>query len=382
MKFVHTSDWQIGRTFGFVNDETQGALQAQRVEVVRRIGHLARQQGAKHVLVAGDIYEHETPTERTLHQPMERMREFADVHWHLIPGNHDANTPEGVWARLVREGGVPANVHLHCQPAPVQIDEAENVWLLPAVLQRRHVLADLTAYMDTAPTPPGAVRIGLAHGSVVSFGNGEEAQHNPLAIDRAQKAGLSYLGLGDWHGFCQINERTCYSGTPEIDNFDIGRGGGGETLVVDIQGATAPLLIERHKTGHYMWQKLGDVTLTSAEDIYALDARVRGIAPDNAGAVLVWLTVSGMLGVEDMALYESLITRRLRAAVACLRLSGTPQLNAGLDDLDCFGPAGAVRRAAETLLAQAQNGGAEGAVATEALQRLFLFWNESKGQAA
>lgn len=382
MKFVHTSDWQIGRTFGFVNDETQGALQAQRVEVVRRIGHLARQQGAKHVLVAGDIYEHETPTERTLHQPMERMREFADVHWHLIPGNHDANTPEGVWARLVREGGVPANVHLHCQPGPVQIDKVENVWLLPAVLQRRHVLADLTAYMDTAPTPPGAVRIGLAHGSVVNFGNGEEAQHNPLAIDRAQKAGLSYLGLGDWHGFCQINERTCYSGTPEIDNFDIGRGGGGETLVVDIQGATAPLLIERHKTGHYMWQKLGDVTLTSADDIYALDARVRGIAPDNAGAVLVWLTVSGMLGVEDMALYESLITRRLRAAVACLRLSGTPQLNAGLDDLDCFGPAGAVRRAAETLLAQAQNGGAEGAVATEALQRLFLFWNESKGQAA
>lgn len=382
MKFIHTSDWQIGRTFRFADDETQGALQAQRVEVVRRIGLLARQQGARHVLVAGDVYEHETPAERTLHQPMERMREFADVQWHLIPGNHDAHTPEGIWARLLREGSVPQNVRVHCAPGPVLIDEAENAWLLPAVLQRRHVLADLTAYMDTAPTPPGALRIGLAHGSVTGFGNGEEAEHNPLAIDRAQKAGLAYLGLGDWHGFCQINARTCYSGTPETDRFVTGGGGGGETLAVTLNGAAAVPDITRHRTGHYLWQKLDDVDLTSAADIQALEARVRQIAPDNAGAILAWLTVRGMLSVADMAVYESAITRRLRAAVACLRISGAPHLSAGADDLECFGPSGAVRAAAETLLAQAQAGGAEGDVASEALQRLFLFWNEGKGQAA
>lgn len=382
MKFVHTSDWQIGRTFHYVDDETQGALQAQRVEVVRRIGHLARQHGARHVLVAGDIYEHENPKERTLHQPMERMREFADLRWHLIPGNHDAHTPQGVWARLMREGWVPENVSLHCQPGPVLLDEAENAWLLPAVLQRRHVLADLTAYMDTAPTPPGAIRIGLAHGSVVGFGNAEEAQHNPLAIDRAQTAGLAYLGLGDWHGFCQINKHTYYSGTPETDRFPTSGEGGGETLVVSIDGPTATPEIERHRTGHYIWQKLDDITLTTAQDIHALDARVRGIAPNNAGVVLAWLGVRGLLGVQDMALYESLITRRLCAAVACLRLTGAPHLSAEVDDLECFGPSGAVRAAAEGLLAQVQAGGAEGSVALDALQRLFLLWNESKGQAA
>lgn len=382
MKFVHTSDWQIGRTFRFVDDETQGALQAQRVDVIRRLGLLARAQGAAHVLVAGDIYEHETPTERTLYQPMERMRDFADLHWHLIPGNHDAHTPDGVWHRLMRDGGVPENVTVHFQPGAVQIDSAENVWLLPAVLERRHVLTDLTAYMNDAPTPPGAVRIGLAHGSVTGFGNGEEAQHNPLALDRAKQAGLAYLGLGDWHGFCQIDARTCYAGTPETDRFTTGGGGGGEALVVTVQGAHAVPDIQRHRTGHYIWKKLDAVALTTAEDIQALEARVRSIAPDNPGAVLAWLTVTGLLSVDDLALYESAITRRLRAAVACLRVAGTPELSAGLDDLDRFGTSGAIRSAAQTLLKQAEGGGEEGVIAADALQRLFLLWNDGKGAAA
>lgn len=382
MKFVHTSDWQIGRTFRFADDDTLGALQAERVEVIRRLGQLARQEGAAHVLVAGDVYEHETPTEKTLHQPMERMRQFADVQWHLIPGNHDADTPEGVWARLLREGAVPENVTVHRQPGPVRLVGAEEAWLLPAVLQRRHVLSDLTAYMDEAPTPSDALRIGLAHGSVTGFGNGEEADHNPVAIDRARKAGLSYLALGDWHGFCQIDAHTAYSGTPETDRFGAGGGGGGEALVVNLRGARAEPEVTRHRTGRYVWKKFEDVTLTNAEDIHALEARVRGVAPDNPGAVLVWLVVSGLLTVDDMALYESTIIRRLSGAVACLRLSGAPQLSAGLDDLERFGPGGAVRTAAEVLLEQAQGGGEEGAVAADALQRLFLFWNEVGGQAA
>ncbi|MCP1231173.1 metallophosphoesterase family protein [Acetobacter indonesiensis] len=382
MKILHTSDWQIGRIFRFADDDTLGALQAERLEVIRRLGLLARQENVTHVLVAGDVYEHETPTERTLHQPMERMRQFPDVRWHLIPGNHDADTPDGVWARLLREGAVPENVTVHRQPGPVVLSESENAWLLPAVLQRRHVLADLTAYMDDASTPPDALRIGLAHGSVTGFGNGEEAEHNPVAIDRAKKAGLAYLALGDWHGFCQIDARTAYSGTPETDRFTTGGGGGGEALIVTLSGPRAEPHITRHRTGKYVWRKLDDVTLTKADDIHALEARVRGIAPDNPGSVLVWLAVSGLLSVDDLALYESAIVRRLRGAVACLRLSGAPHLSAGLDDLERFGTGGAVRLAAEGLLARAQAGGEEGAIAADALQRLFLFWNEVGGLAA
>lgn len=380
MKFIHTSDWQIGRTFRFADDDTLGALQAERLEVIRRLGLLARQEGAAHVLVAGDVYEHETPAERTLHQPIERMREFADIRWHLIPGNHDADLPEGVWARLARSG-LPENVTVHREPGPVLMDTAHNAWILPAVLKRRHILTDLTAYMDETETPPDALRIGLAHGSVVGFGGEAESEHNPVALDRARRAGLAYLALGDWHGFCQIDARTIYSGTPETDRFTTGGGGGGEAVVVTLHGPRAEPEIKRCKTGRYIWKKLDDVVLTSEQDILALDARIRSIAPDNPAAVLVWAAVSGLLSVDDMALYESVILKRLSGAVACLRLTGTPQLSAGLDDLDRFGSGGAVRAAAEQLLAQSESGGAEGQLASEALQRLFLFWQEMGAQA-
>ncbi|KXV76826.1 metallophosphoesterase family protein [Acetobacter cerevisiae] len=380
MKFIHTSDWQIGRTFRFADDDTLGALQAERLEVIRRLGLLARQEGAAHVLVAGDVYEHETPAERTLHQPIERMRDFADIQWHLIPGNHDADLPEGVWARLARSG-LPENVTVHREPGAVLMDAAHKAWVLPAVLKRRHILTDLTAYMDEAETPPDALRIGLAHGSVVGFGGEVESEHNPVALDRAKRAGLAYLALGDWHGFCQIDTRTIYSGTPETDRFTTGGGGGGEAVVVTLHGPRAEPEIKRHRTGRYTWKKLDDVVLTSEQDILALDARIRSIAPDNPGAVLVWAAVSGLLSVDDMALYESNILKRLSGAVACLRLTGAPQLSAGLDDLDRFGSGGAVRAAAEHLLAQSESGGAEGQLASEALQRLFLFWQEMGAQA-
>ncbi len=376
MKLVHTSDWQIGKTFNFVDDEALGALQAERLNVIGRIGALARQEGASHVLVAGDVYEHETPSERTLCQPMERMRQFGDICWHLVPGNHDAHTPQGVWTRLLRDNAVPGNVRLHLEPSPVALDDARQAWLLPAVLQRRHTLSDLTAYMDDAPTPEGALRIGVAHGSVTGFGNGDEAQNNPIAIDRATRAGLAYLALGDWHGFNQIDARTVYSGTPEVDRFGTGGAGGGECVVVALDGPTAPPRLSRHKTGRFTWRKFENVVLGSSADIEALESRVRAMAPERPDTILAWLEVSGMLGVEDLALYESLIERRLRSALTCLRLSGAPGLAAGADDLDMLGPAGPVREAASALLAQADAGGAEATVAREALQRLFLLWGD------
>ena len=90
-----------------------------------RIGRLARAEGAAHVLVAGDVWDVAAPSDRTLRQPVERMRQFPELRWHLIPGNHDPNLPGGLWDRL-RRAGLPDNVHAHLQPEPVPLgpDEA------------------------------------------------------------------------------------------------------------------------------------------------------------------------------------------------------------------------------------------------------------------
>ena len=116
-KFIHTSDFQIGKVFRFVDDATMGLLQDARVGAISRIGKLAIEHNVNHVLVAGDIYDKEALTTHSLSQPLERMRLFPNIRWHLLPGNHDPYRPNGLWDQLIQKG-LPGNVTAHIKPEP------------------------------------------------------------------------------------------------------------------------------------------------------------------------------------------------------------------------------------------------------------------------
>ena len=97
-------------------------------------------------------------------------------------------------------------------PEPLEI--ASGAVLLPSPAPRRFPGRDLTDWMPECRTPDAHLRIGLAHGGVVTFGS-EDDDAETIPPDRAASAGLDYLALGDWHGFVRIGERTFYSGSPE-----------------------------------------------------------------------------------------------------------------------------------------------------------------------
>ena len=321
MRFVHTSDWQIGKTFGFA-DEAAQLLRDERLEAITRLGQLARTQNAPTVLVAGDVWDVQTPLERTLRQPIERMRAFPDINWHLIPGNHDPHTPRGPWDRLLKlPDALPHNIHLHisAEPAPLADGAA---WLLPGVLTRRHAASDPTETMDTAATPEGAIRLGLAHGSITSFGTDPSSTNNLIAPDRPLRAGLAYLALGDWHGAQAISDRCWYSGTPETDDFSTGGTGGGEALVVDIETGNAPPQITVHRTGRFFWRRI-EATLFNATDIDILESRLRALSPDNLGTMLVWLKASGALSLAERQSFEHRIVHGVGSALRVLRMDDT-----------------------------------------------------------
>ena len=159
VKFIHTSDWQIGKVFCFVDNATMGLLQEARLRSISRLGELAGEHGAAHILVAGDVYDMETLSPRSLNQPLERMRGFSSVRWHLLPGNHDPHRPDGLWDQLLCND-LPANVSAHVVPEPAVV-EKENFVLLPAALFHRRTLDGLTSYMDDMDLPEGLIRIGL-----------------------------------------------------------------------------------------------------------------------------------------------------------------------------------------------------------------------------
>lgn len=368
MRFLHTADWQIGKSFRFADDDTQAVLRAERLEAIQRIGRLAEQHDACAVLVAGDLFDVGNISTGTLLKPIERMRQFPLVRWHLIPGNHDAHFANGPWDRLQRQG-LPDNVCVHVTPQPIPLVD-ERAWVLPAVLTQRHMAIDPTEWMNAAQTPPGALRIGLAHGSVREFGSTPSSTNNLIAIDRAAQAKLDYLALGDWHGVNKIDERTWYAGTPEPDGFDLGGGGGGQILLVELDGDGSPR-VQPLATGRFCWIN-ETAAVRSAEDVLLLESRLRALNSD-LSSVLLRLRVEGTVDLGVREAFEQKIRlgvgsalRYLRLNADCLYLQPTAQ------DLEAIDHAGFVRTAADRLAQQAESEPDEQRVlAAEALQRLF-----------
>ena len=118
----------------------------------------------------------------------------------LLPGNHDPLASETLWERL--ETGRPENVLLATEGRPIKLNE--NVILLPSPCEVKRPGEDTTRWMDEEPVIDGQIRIGLAHGAVLSFG--EDGASDVISPDRATSANLDYMALGDWHGQRMINE--------------------------------------------------------------------------------------------------------------------------------------------------------------------------------
>ncbi len=365
-RFIHTADWQIGKVFRFAGAAQMGLLQQARLDAITRIGGLAREHGAADVLVAGDVYDMEALSSRSLNQPLERMREFPDLRWHLLPGNHDPQRPNGLWDRI-RARGLPHNLIVHAEPEPRPVDGAAVI--LPAPLQHRRSLNDPTAWMDGAETAAGLIRVGLAHGSVHGFASDETQRANPIDPQRPASARLDYLALGDWHGQQQVSERCWYSGTPEVDKFNTRSGG--RVLLVEIAGPGMTPAVTPLATGRYLWRALRE-TIQDRAGIDYLDQQLRNLSAAPA-ETLVDLTLSGSLSLEDTQYFAEQIEEGASAALMLLRIDRSqlyPQPTE--EDLDRIDPGGVVRSAADALRAQAAGGGSNAELAREALLRLYL----------
>lgn len=367
MRFIHTADWQIGKVFRRFGDK-EALFREARLDAVEAIGRLALAEGARHVLVAGDIYDAETPLERTLWGPMERMRRFPGVTWHLLPGNHDPHRPKGLWEQLAGADR-PANTRLHLAAGPVELQP--GVFLLPAPLTRKSEAGDLTGWMDAATTPAGAIRIGLAHGAVAGFsgqGRGEGEAGNPIDPARPAKAGLAYLALGDWHRTQPVNDRCWYAGTPEPDRM--GSQENGQALVVDVSTATAPPQVKTVVVGRFRWLSHA-VTLGEDEDLAGVEREIR--AMENLSAVVLRAQVAGILSLGGVARLHALLDR-LDAAVCHLERDVTGlRIRPSREDLEAIDFDGVLRQVADRLqhrLAVSGLAGTEERIAEQALIRL------------
>jgi DNA repair exonuclease SbcCD nuclease subunit len=295
-RFIHTSDWHIAKPFRRFEPALAGELAAARLGIVARIADIARRQGAQHVVVAGDIFDSELIATIDIRRALARLAEQSDLTWLLMPGNHDPARISGVWDQVVRIGA-PANVVVLDRAVPHAL--GREAVLLPSPLTSKDPGRDITDWMDIAVTPPGVARIGLAHGSVRGFGSDDTAALR-LAPDRAKRAGLSYLALGDWHGVESVAQNTWYSGTPEPDQYPDNEPG--YVLSVVLEEAKLAT-VEKLRSSEFTWVGM-DRAIHSVADLATVERDLEASAL-SLGKTLVHLRLRGHLSLTERAGLQS-----------------------------------------------------------------------------
>ncbi len=101
LTFIHTGDWHIGKPYGGLPVEQAAKLRGARLDAIGKLAGEARVGRATCILVAGDLFDRPTLADRDLRVPLSQMAAYADLVWHVIPGNHDPASPGGVWERIL-----------------------------------------------------------------------------------------------------------------------------------------------------------------------------------------------------------------------------------------------------------------------------------------
>ncbi|MGB3899466.1 MAG: DNA repair exonuclease [Mesorhizobium sp.] len=366
-RFIHSSDLHLGKRFGQFTDDLPARLREARHAVIGKLAGHAHAHDTQTVLLAGDTFDTETPAPDVRRQALAEMAHHASIRWVILPGNHDSLQAAQLWSTLRAEA--PGNVTLALDATP--LDLASGVTLLPAPCTTRRPGRDLSEWMDNAATGDGTIRIGLAHGAVTSFSE-ESGGLDVIAPDRARRAGLSYLALGDWHGGVEIDPRTRYSGTPEPDRFKHDRPG--EALLVSIESAAAVPDVRILETGTFFWRTLV-LDLLDGEDAVA---RMQSLLPEarTRRQAVVTLVAGGRARLEARAALARAV-ESARPDFAWLAFDDAAlatECDAG--DLDAIDRAGALREAADALLAEADDtarSAEEREIARAALGRLYAY---------
>ncbi|MEV4993643.1 exonuclease SbcCD subunit D [Streptomyces niveus] len=289
MRFLHTSDWHLGRSFHRVS-----LLDAQAAFLDHLVATALTHQ-VDAVLVAGDVYDRAVPPlsavelfDRALHRLAE-----ARVPTVMISGNHDSARRLGVGAGLIDHAGI----HLRTDPArcatPVVLADAHGdvafyglPYLEPALVREEFKAAKagheavLTAALDRvradlALRPDGTRSVVLAH-AFVAGGAASDSERDITvggvsAVPTGTFDGVDYVALGHLHGAQALTERVRYSGSPLAYSFsesdhrktmwlvDLGPGGEIDATRIDcpvprplarVRGALTDLLDDPALTRH------------------------------------------------------------------------------------------------------------------------------------
>jgi DNA repair exonuclease SbcCD nuclease subunit len=376
VRFLHTSDWQLGMTRHFLSEEAQARFTQDRIDGVRRLGELAREHGAAFVVVAGDAFESNQVARATVVRALEALATIP-VPVLLLPGNHDPLDAASVYRSPTFEARRPPNLVVLGDARPVEPPGTSGVEVVGAPWETKRPLADLVAALarGLAPCAPGRLRVAVGHGAVddVSGDFGSPATLRRAAAEAALADGrFHYLALGDRHSTTAVGDTGAiwYSGAHVATDFD--EVAPGNALLVELAPGAAPRVTPLPLAGDRGWRFLDwSAQLDGADDVEALAARLDAV-PSKERAI-VRLALVGSLGLAAKARLDAVLDHSDEVFASIQRWDRHEDLVVLPDDLDEreLPLAGYARGAWDELAARARAGGEGAEAARDALALLF-----------
>lgn len=378
VKFLHTSDWQLGMTRHYLDGEAQGRFSQARLDAVTCMAELADERDCAFVVVAGDVFETNQPDQKTIGRALDALKSFT-VPVYLLPGNHDAYDPSSVYRRKDFLNSCPSKVEMLADREPRR--PADGVEVVGAPWTSRRPLVDLVSETCAGLEPDGTVRVLVGHGAMDEVvGSFEEPGSIRLQDIEASVAEgrASYVALGDRHSALRVGGtgRIWYSGAPEPTGYREPRPG--RALVVELDERSSGLpRVEEVRVGRWSYHELvrrvdGDEDLN--ELISGLDA-----IGDKAYAI-VKVKVEGTLTLSQAARLEEALEERedVFGALEHPERHKDITVAAGENDVADLPLRGYAATARDRLLERAAGGGDEAKTATDALGLLVRLAGEER----
>jgi DNA repair exonuclease SbcCD nuclease subunit len=224
VRFIHSSDWQLGMTRHFFDDESASRFSQARIDAITKLGQLAKQHDAQFMVVAGDVFESNQLNRQTLTRTLEALKSVS-VPVFLLPGNHDPLNGASIFAAPEFQN-VDANLFVLRDMEPIAVPGLSGVEVVGAPWRTVHPSTDLcNELIDTLEPAKGLIRVAVAHGQTDSIApdiSRPEIINLANAEAAIEQQKFHYLGLGDRHSMKQIGTsgRIWYSGAPVATAFD------------------------------------------------------------------------------------------------------------------------------------------------------------------
>lgn len=223
MKFLHTSDWQLGMTRHFLSNEASARFSQDRIDAINTLGALAVDEGAGFIVVAGDVFESNQLSRETLTRSLDALKRLL-VPVFLLPGNHDPL--DGASIFNTREfTQAPDHVIVIRDTTPIPVPGMHGVEVVGAPWKSKRPTSDLCADLAAGlDAPSGTLRIAVCHGQTDTL-SPDTTRPDNIELARAEAAirdgKFHYLALGDRHSVTSLGEtgRVHYSGAPVATDF-------------------------------------------------------------------------------------------------------------------------------------------------------------------